>query len=115
MMAGAFYICWTGISGERLSKGLLTVGAVEVWLKNNVAGFGLWALGFGLCGDDKPVVAAGAGGCQMAGNKKGSLAPLGYDLLLVLLHQAKQSVVKPSWLHPCGERNSVNVMKSYLY
>ncbi|OKP44877.1 hypothetical protein BJP24_09015 [Aeromonas allosaccharophila] len=80
MMAGAFYICWTGISGERLSKGLLTVGAVEVWLKNNVAGFGL-------CGDDKPVVAAGAGGCQMAGNKKGSLAPPGYDLLLVLLHQ----------------------------
>ncbi|WP_323886277.1 hypothetical protein [Aeromonas allosaccharophila] len=97
------------------------VGAVEVWLKNNVVGFGLWALGFGLwalgfglCGDDKPVVAAGAGGCQMAGNKKGSLAPLGYDLLLVLLHQAKQRVVKPSWLHPCGERNSVNVMKSYL-
>lgn len=112
MMAGAFYICWTGISGERLSKGLLTVGAVEVWLKNNVAGFGLWALGFVVM--TSLLWLPGLGGCQMAGNKKGSLAPPGYDLLLVLLHQAKQSVVKPSWLHPCGERNSVNVMKSYL-
>ena len=70
--------------------------------------------GHGPCGVTRPVVDAGVGGCQTAGNKKGSLAPLGYDLLLVQLHQAKQSVVKPSWLHPCGERNSVNVMKSYL-
>lgn len=67
--------------------------------------------GHGPYGVNRPVVDAGVGDGQTTGNKKGSLAPLGYDLLLVLLHQA---MVKPSWLHPCGERNSVNVMKSYL-
>ncbi len=68
--------------------------------------------GHGPYGVNRPVVDAGVGDCQTAGNKKGSLAPLGYDLLLVLLHQA-------IWLnHPgytlVAKKNSVNVMKSYL-
>lgn len=84
MMAGAFLYLPEKYQSKGVHKRLLT----DVAVLNGEYRRGkhqLWAWPYGV---NRPVIDAGVGDCQTAGNKKGSLAPLGYDLLLVLLHQA---------------------------
>lgn len=84
MMAGAFLYLPDKYQSKGVHKRLLTDLAVlngEHGRENISCGHGPYSV-------SRPVVDVGVGDCQTTGNKKGSLAPLGYDLLLVLLHQA---------------------------
>lgn len=84
MMAGAFLYLPDKYQSKGVHKRLLT----DLAVLNGEHGRENISCGHGPYGVNRPVVDAGVGDCQTAGNKKGSLAPLGYDLLLVLLHQA---------------------------
>ncbi len=84
MMEGAFLYLPDKYQSKGVHKRLLT----DVVVLNGEHGRENISCGHGPCDGWLPVVDAGVGDCQTAGNKKGSLAPLGYDLLLVLLHQA---------------------------
>ncbi len=84
MMAGAFLYLPDKYQSKGVHKRLLT----NVAVLNGEHGRENISCGHGPCDGWLPVWPPGQWGRQTAANKKGSLTPLGYDLLLFLLHQA---------------------------